>query len=424
MHPLPRLPDWVALEHSVAQILTEQELYGWTFDEPAAWKLESAIRQELEELNQLLRNRHPFIGGKEFSPKRSNQRTGYVEGAPFTRLKELNTSSRDHISWRLTTHYGWTPSLTSLKTEKPVIDETVLKDIGTDIALHFLRCLELKKALGMISEGVNAWLKLVTTSSRIHHSCSVATNTFRCSHRRPNLAQTPADERFRKLFTASPGMVMCGADLAGIELRCLAHYLARYDGGRYADILLNGDIHQVNADKIGISRRAVKTVSYAFLYGASSTRIGKSYDKQLSDHKAAAKGKEIRDAFIKAIPGLSELLSTVKKRANEGPILAIDGRRLLVDSPHKALNFLLQGSAATIAKRWMLITHQTLKEADIRAHQLAFIHDELQFECDNQYIDDLKFTLENSAVRAGEYYNMRVQINAESKSGRDWSEVH
>ena len=424
MHPLPRLPDWVSLEHSVAQILTEQELYGWTFDEPAAWKLESAIRQELEELNQLLRNRHPFIGGKEFSPKRSNQRTGYVEGAPFTRIKELNTSSRAHIAWILTTHYGWTPSLTSLKTEKPVIDETVLKDIGTDIALHFLRCLELKKALGMISEGVNAWLKLVTTSSRIHHHCSVATNTFRCAHRKPNLGQTPADERFRKLFTASPGMVMCGADLAGIELRCLAHYLARYDGGRYADILLNGDIHQVNADKIGISRRAVKTVSYAFLYGASSTRIGKSYDKQLSDHKAAAKGKEIRHAFIKAIPGLSELLSTVKKRANEGPILAIDGRRLLVDSPHKALNFLLQGSAATIAKRWMLITHQTLKEADIRAHQLAFIHDELQFECDNQYIDDLKFTLENSAVRAGEYYNMRVQINAESKSGRDWSEVH
>ena len=46
---------------------------------------------------------------------------------------------------------------------------------------------------------------------------------------------------------------MVGADLSGIELRMLAHYLARYDGGQYADILLNGDIHQVNADKIGIS---------------------------------------------------------------------------------------------------------------------------------------------------------------------------
>ncbi len=423
MRPLPPLPDWCSLEHSVAQILSEQELYGWRFDEPAAWELESAVRKELEELSQLLRNRHPFIGGPEFSPKRTNKRTGYVEGAPFTRLKELNTTSRDHIAWILTSHYGWTPSLIS-SNGKPVIDEIVLKEIGTDIALKFLRCLELKKALGMISEGVNAWLKLCTTSSRIHHHCSVATNTFRCAHRKPNLGQTPADERFRKLFTASPNMVMVGADLSGIELRVLSHYLARYDGGRYADILLNGDIHQVNADKIGISRRAVKTVTYAFLYGASATRIGKSYDKQLSDNKAATKGKEIRDAFIKAIPGLSELLSAVKKRSTSGSILAIDGRKLLVDSPHKSLNFLLQGSSASIAKRWMLITHQTLKEVDIRAHQLAFIHDELQFECDNQYINDLKFTLENSAVRAGEYYNMRVQINAESKSGRDWSEVH
>ena len=76
---------------------------------------------------------------------------------------------------------------------------------------------------------------------------------------------------------------MVGADLSGIELRMLSHYLARFDGGRYADILLNGDIHQVNADKIGISRKQVKTVTYAFLYGAGDEKIGHSYyDKQLS----------------------------------------------------------------------------------------------------------------------------------------------
>ena len=111
-------------------------------------------------------------------------------------------------------------------TGKPVINETVLKDIGTDIALQFLKLLDLTKQLGMISEGVNAWQKLVTTSSRIHHHCSVATSTFRCAHRKPNLAQVPSDERFRKLFTASPNHVMVGADLSGIELRMLALYLA------------------------------------------------------------------------------------------------------------------------------------------------------------------------------------------------------
>ena len=423
MRPLPPLPDFVTLEHQVAQILTEQEHHGWYFDEPKSYELESSLRTEMEELTRLLRGQHTYVAGTLFTPKRDNRTLGYVEGCEIQRLKELNPTSRDHIAWVLTTHHGWKPSSIS-SNGKPVLDEIVLKEIGTDIALNFLRCLELKKALGMISEGVNAWQRLCTTSRRIHHSCSVATNTFRCSHRRPNLSQTPADERFRELFTASPRMVMVGADLAGIELRMLAHYLARYDGGRYADILLNGDIHQVNADKIGISRRAVKTVTYAFLYGAGDAKIGLSVDKQLSPNKARAKGKEVRAAFIEAIDGLSELLQAVKKRSSSGTIMAVDGRKIYVDSTHKALNYLLQCSAGVIAKRWLLIADNTLKEADLSTHQLAFIHDELQYECEPKDIDDVKFTLEHAAVRAGEYYNLRIPIAAEAKSGSNWSEVH
>jgi len=423
MQPLPPLFDWLQLEHSVAQILTQQELHGWYFDERAAWELESSLRKELEELSRVLRHRHPFVAGSIFTPKRNNRTQGYVEGCEIQRLKELNPTSRDHIAWILTSHYGWTPSSIS-SNGKPVVDEIILKDIGTDIALNFLRCLELKKAIGMMSEGVNAWLKLCTTSSRIHHHCSVATNTHRASHKKPNLAQVPADEKFRKLFKASPNMVMCGADLSGIELRVLSHYLARYDGGRYAEILINGDIHQVNADKIGITRRDVKTVTYAFLYGAGDAKIGLSVDKQLSPNKARAKGKEVRAAFIAAIPGLSELLSAVKKRSATGKILAIDGRTLIVDSQHKALNYLLQCSAGVIAKRWLKITHDHTKEMDLRCNQLAFVHDELQYESIPEHVDDLKSLLVLSATESGEYYNLRVPIAAEAKSGASWAEVH
>tara|TARA_B100000427_G_scaffold283679_1_gene256126 strand:+ start:403 stop:1062 length:660 start_codon:yes stop_codon:yes gene_type:complete len=219
-------------------------------------------------------------------------------------------------------------------------------------------------------------------------------------------------------------MVMVGADLAGIELRMLAHYLARYDGGRYADILLNGDIHQVNADKIGISRRDVKTVTYAFLYGAGDAKIGLSVDKQLQPDKARAKGKQVRTAFIEAIDGLSELLQAVKKRSSTGTILAIDGRKIYVDSTHKALNYLLQCSAGVIAKRWLQITHDHTKEMGLRCHQLAFIHDELQYESHPEHVDDLKSILVLSAVESGEYYNLRIPIAAEAKSGATWAEVH
>ena len=420
MRTFPPLPEWVALEHQVAKILTQQELNGWYFDEQTARKLEQTLRGELEELTELLRNKFAFVAGSMFTPKRTDRSRGYVEGAEFQRLKEFNPSSREHIAWILQTHFGWTPSLmTSMG--KPVIDETVLKDIGTDISLDFLKILELTKALGMISEGVNAWQKLVTTSSRIHHHCSVSTSTFRCAHRRPNVAQVIADNRFRELFRATPGLIMVGADLSGIELRLLSHYLARYDGGRYADVLINGDIHQENADKIGITRRQVKTVTYAFLYGAGNKRLGIAYDKRLSENAAKKKGKEIREAYVSAIPGLKELLEAVHNASKKGYVRGLDNRRILVDSRHKSINFLLQGSAAIVAKRFMVLTDKNKPQS---AHQLAFIHDELQYECEPKDAEEPKHTLEKSAKESGEYYGLRVPIAAEANSGETWADVH
>ena len=420
MQPFPKIPEWVSLEHQVAHILTQQEIHGWYFNEQEARSLESALRREVEDTTNLLRRQHPFVAGTVFTPKRNNRTQGYIEGASFTRLKELNPTSRDHIAWILQTHCGWTPTLMTSKSGKPIIDETVLKDIGTDIALHFLRLLELTKALGMISEGVNAWQKLVTRS-RIHHHCSTNTQTFRCSHRSPNLAQTPSDERFRKLFQATPGKVMVGADLSGIELRMLAHYLARYDQRRYSEILLTGDIHQTNADAIGVSRRAVKTISYAFLYGAGNVKLGHTFDKQLTDAQAKKKGAEIREAYVAAIPGLKELLEAVHKASTRGYVRGLDNRHILVDSRHKSLNYLIQGSSAIIAKRWMVLANKYLPE---NASQLAFVHDELQYECKPSDVGYMKGCLESTAVQAGEYYKLRCPIAAEAKSGATWADVH
>ena len=423
MEALPKIPDYIKLEHDAARILQLQEEHGWKFDERAAWELASSLRKELEETQKVLRDRHPYVKGEEKTPKRNNKTQGYVLGATFTRLKDTNTSSRDHIAWILQTFHGWNPTQMTA-TGKPIIDELILKEIGTPIALQFLRILTITKMLGMISEGVNAWLKLCTTANRIHHHCSVATNTFRCAHRNPNLGQVPSDPRFRELFIPTPGQVMVGADLSGIELRMLAHYLARYDSGRYGEILLNGDIHQVNADKIGITRRDVKTVTYAFLYGAGNEKIGTSYDKLLSPAKAKKKGKEIKEAFIDAIDGLGDLLADIKKVSEQGYIKAIDGRKVIVDSPHKALNYLLQSSAGIIARRWMVINYNTTKELNLCCSQLGFIHDELQFECSPEHAADLSTSLVLSSLSAGEYYSTRIPIEAEAKQGETWKDTH
>jgi len=422
MEALPTLPEWVSIEHQVADVLTQQEIHGWHFDERAAQELTQQLQEELERLHAEIVHTHPFVPGEEKTPKRNNKTQGYVEGATFTRLKETNPTSRDHIAWILKTYYGWKPTQLTA-TGKPIIDEPILKEISSEISMKFLRCLTVTKMLGMLSQGVNAWLKLCT-NSRIHHHCSVATATHRCAHRNPNLAQVPSDERFRRLFIPTPGQVMVGADLSGIELRMLAHYLARYDEGKYADILLNGDIHQVNADKIGISRKLVKTVTYAFLYGAGDQKIGLSYDKLLSPSQAKKKGKEIREAYIEAIEGLDLLLAAIKSASERGFVQSIDKRKILLDSPHKALNYLLQSGAGVVAKRWMLINHNHVKTLNLCCSQLAFVHDELQFECDPKHANDLCSSLVLSAAEAGEVYDLRIPIAAEASIGKDWSETH
>ena len=167
MESFPALPEWVQVEHQVAQLLSDQEVHGWCFDVRAAQQLTQTLQEELEEAKQDLRRRHAFVQGEEKTPKRNNKTQGYIEGATFTRLKELNPTSRDHIAWILTTFYGWKPTHLT-PTGKPIIDETVLKEIGSDISMMFLRVLTVTKMLGLLSEGMNAWLKLVT-KSRIHH---------------------------------------------------------------------------------------------------------------------------------------------------------------------------------------------------------------------------------------------------------------
>ena len=421
MRTFPPLSDSCRLEHRVAEILTEQEIHGWTFDEQKSQQLESHLRREMEELTQVLRRQFPLIGGALFTPKRDNSTQGYKAGAEFQRLKEFNPTSRDHIAWILTTHFKVKLSKITT-TGKPIIDEITLMEIDIPFSRQCAKCLTIKKKLGMISEGVNAWNKLVTIKGRIHHNCSVSTNTFRCAHRKPNLGQVPAQKEFRELFTASPRHIMVGADLSGIELRMLAHYLGRYDGGRYADILLNDDIHQVNADKIGITRRQVKTVTYAFLYGAGNEKIGMSYDNSLQPKEARKKGSEIREAFVSAIEGLSDLLGAVSNKAANGYLLALDGRRVLVDSPHKALNYLLQCSAGIVAKRWMVIANDAIHNP--HTHQLAFVHDELQYETPEEDATNLMNLLEKAAELAGEYYDLRCPIAAEAKQGKTWADVH
>ncbi len=420
MDTFPKIPESVVLEHQIAELMAIQKATGWPFDINKAQELENQLLTRLENLRRKAENICHYVPHNLFTPKRDNKKQGYIAGAEMQRLKDFNPSSREHIAWWFKTFQGWTPTKLT-PTGKAVIDETVLKEINTEEALVFLEILVIQKKLGMLSQGTNAWLKLVK-DGRLHHSCFIGAVTHRMAHSHPNLSQVSSDKDCRELFITQPDWKLIDSDLAGIELRLFAHYLARYDGGRYGKILLEQDIHQVNADKIGISRRQVKTITYCFLYGGGNQKLGLSYDNMLSPEAAKKKGAEIRRAYLDAVDGLEDLVEATKKVATRGSIRAIDKRQILVDKEHKALNCLLQGSAAVIAKRWLLLTDAKL--GNTTHERYAFVHDEQVLGAPATNAEYIAEVCKLSALEAGEYYNLRLPIEADAQIGDNWAQVH
>ena len=192
---------------------------------------------------------------------------------------------------------------------------------------------------------------------------------------------------------------MVGADLEGLELRALGHYLASYDQGNFADVVVNGDIHQQNADRVGCSRRDVKTITYAFIYGAGDAKLGHSLRPELSDAQKKALGAELRRKFLDAIPGLEPLIDAVKQKVRaSGRLRGLDGRPIFCKAEHASLNYLLQSCGAILSKRFVVIGQELLDDAgltyDVDYTRCAYIHDEVQLSVVPSEVDRVKALLE------------------------------
>jgi DNA polymerase-1 len=195
--------DCIETEHKVAALMAWQEREGFPFDVEKAQQLESKLRTELDAISEEMRNTFLFVNGGLFTPKRNNSTQGYHEGCFDVQTKEFSPTSRDHIAWAFETFRGW-EAKERTASGRAKIDDTVLREIGTDEALKFARILELQKHLGQLSDGKNAWLKK-EIKGKIHHSCFLNTNTGRQAHSSPNLAQVPSAHEYRELFYSWKG---------------------------------------------------------------------------------------------------------------------------------------------------------------------------------------------------------------------------
>jgi DNA polymerase I-like protein with 3'-5' exonuclease and polymerase domains len=424
-------PQSIKLEHDFAHVIRKQERQGFNFDVPAANKLLQKLQMRQAELETTLQEVFkPWDIKTPFVPKVNNKTRGYVKGELTYKVKTIvfNPASRDHIADRLQVLRGWKPEKFTAQ-GKPQVDESVLKELDYDEAVVLNEYLLINKRIGQLATGANGWLKR-QVNGKIHGQVNTnGASTGRCTHNRPNIAQCPSVSApygtdCRALFHAPSGYKLVGADLSGLELRVLAHFMAKFDDGAYGDVVINGDVHTLNMKSAGLSsRNQSKVFAYAFIYGAGSAKIGSIVGGSEKD------GKRLIDKFMKATPALKLLKDAVTRSAKtKGHLVGLDKRILPVRSTHSCLNTLLQGAGSLIAKQATVILYENLTSNGYTWGkdwaQVAHVHDEVQLIAREEIADYVGKQAVKSFQQAGEHFKFRVPITGEYKVGNNWADTH
>lgn len=426
-HPaMPLALDACELEHNFAEIIRKQERNGFPFDVKAAQRLHGDLLKASLAIEQELQVAFPPITIPRVSPK---------TGKPLkAKVEVFNPGSRLQISQRLIARYGWQP--TEMTPDgKPRVDEAVLSSLDYPEAKLLSDYLTIQKRLGQLADGDEAWLKLVGNDGRIHGR--VNTNgaiTGRCTHRNPNMAQIPSAPEYRSLFVAAKGWDLVGVDAAGLELRCLAHYLGRYDGGEYAKQILEGDIHWANAIAFGLTKDTVqdkanpehkaarnqaKGAIYALIYGAGNDKLGMVLG---GNKKTGAKARANFEAKVPAYLRLKEDVAAAL--AKNGFLRGLDGRPLYPRSEHAALNTLLQSAGAVVMKLACVLAWDEFESAGLEVEQVAAVHDEYQFMALPNDSTRVGKIVAQAIRQAGKAYDFRCQLDGEYRVGANWAETH
>jgi len=430
--------------------LLKQEENGWPFDVEKAAALQAKFSQRRLELESELLKVFPAwqVSLGMFTPKKDNKKRGYKAGVPVEKFRtlEFNPGSRAHIADRLRTLYGWVPDEYT-DNGQPKVDEKVLKGLTYPPIPLLLEYLLTEKRLGQLSEGKEGWLRHVTANAQtglqhIHGGVKQnGTITHRAAHVNPNLGQVPKvgnphGAECRELFYVPPGWVQIGADASGLEARCMGHFVAKYDNGAYAKLLLEGDIHTENRKAFGLPEGKVhrdhsKTGYYAWLFGAGPEKMGRT----LFPDKPKAQWKKLgKDAIAKMLanaPGLKYLIAAVQKAATEkGYIRGLDGRRVYVRSQHAALNTVIQSAGAIICKKWIVNFDKVLTERfgqqgwDGKWAALGWIHDEVQLAVRPEIAEEVKTILVEEIEKLTQHFKFRCPLTGEAKVGNNWKETH
>lgn len=403
------------IEHAFQEYIHIQETNGVPFNVEKALELNGPIALRVDAIRSQLQ--------KEIGPRKIQMKTK-------VKYEEFNPGSRDQIVKFLCTKYNWKPTVFTDK-GNPKLDGDILGSLPFPEAKLFAEYFEVGKLLGMLSTGENSWLKFVR-EGRLHgRVVTVGAITRRCTHSSPNLANIPSTRSFmgsevRSLFYAPEGYRMVGADASSLELRCLSHYLARFDDGAYGLEVVEGDVHTRHQKAVELNTRdEAKTFIYAFLYGAGDETLGEIWCPGGTESQKKAAGKKARNLFGERIPAYKELKDSLDQHLiTNKTINAIDGGVLQVRNNYSALNTLLQSAGSIAVKHATVLSHKENLRQGLEIHPVLHVHDEWQSlvkNCDAEQAGKNKV----QAIRdAGEDLNFRCRLDGNYKIGSDWSETH
>ena len=277
-------------------------------------------------------------------------------------------------------------------------------------------------------------------TGRIHTSYHQAvTATGRLSSSDPNLQNIPIrtaeGRRIRQAFIAPLGYKLVAADYSQIELRIMAH-LAQDEGLLHA-FRHNLDVHKATAAEVfGVAlgdvstdqRRSAKAINFGLIYGMSAFGLAKQIG---CDRKQA---QAYIDRYFQRYPGVLAYMERTREQAGEqGYVETLFGRRLYLPeiqsknaalrkgAERTAINAPMQGTAADIIKRAMVMVDRWLSESEVDARVILQVHDELVLEVREDLVEPVSAQLRDLLGAAAE---LAVPLLVEVGVGANWDEAH
>ena len=317
-----------------------------------------------------------------------------------------------------------------------------LANEGYDFPKILLEWRALSKLKTTYTDTLPTYLNIKT--NRIHSSFAMATtSTGRLASSDPNLQNIPIrsdDGRMiRKAFIPEKGNVLISSDYSQIELRLIAHIA---DEKNLINAFLDEiDIHSSTASEVfniplndmtPDIRRNAKAINFGIIYGISAFGLA----KQLNISRTEA--SEFIKAYFKKYPSIRGYMDETKKFANEnGFVKTLLGRKCLVEEINSknaatrsfmeraAINAPIQGSAADIIKRAMIILGNNKKLAKLETKMLLQVHDELIFETKKENCEESMRIIKKEMESANlPILNLNVPLIADTNFGNNWDEAH